>query len=169
MLTAVIPWPWRALAIVLLCAASGVIGWLDGAQHAGTDALARELDTAQAVAERVQVLQLQARTAEQRHAQALADVSTDYQRRINEANHVRAADRAALRAGTLRLRDPDSTAAGCGDPAAQAGAGAAGRDGRAPGELSAAAAGFLLELASDADDVARQLAACQRVVEADRQ
>ena len=95
MLTAVIPWPWRALAIVLLCAPSGVIGWLDGTQHAGADALARERDTAQAVAERVQVLQQQARAAEQRHAQALADVSTDYQRRINEANQVRAADRAA--------------------------------------------------------------------------
>lgn len=168
MLTAVIPWPWRALAIVLLCVASGVIGWLDGAQRAGTDALARELGTAQDVAERVQVLQLQARAAEQRHARALAEVSTDYQRRINEANQVRAADRAALRAGTLRLRDPDSPAAACGDPAAQAGAGAARRDGRASGELSAAAAGFLLELASDADDVAGQLAACQRVVIEDR-
>lgn len=168
MLTAVIPWPWRALAIVLLCAASGVIGWLDGAQHAGAAALARERDTAQAVAERVQVLQQQARAAEQRHAQALADVSTDYQRRINEANQVRAADRAALRAGTLRLRDPDG-AADCRGAAAQAGAGTAGRDGRAPGELSPAATGFLLELASDADDVARQLAACQRVVIEDRE
>ena len=168
MLTAVIPWPWRALAIVLLCAASGVIGWLDGAQHAGVEALAHERDAAQAVAERVQALQLQARAAEQRYALALADISTDYQRRLNDATQQRAADRAALRAGALRLRDPGG-AADCRGAAAEAGAGSAGRDGRAPGDLSPAAAGFLLELASDADDVARQLAACQRVVEADRQ
>ena len=33
MLTAVIPWPWRACCLGLLLASAGVIGWLDGASH----------------------------------------------------------------------------------------------------------------------------------------
>jgi len=45
---------------VLLRAPSGVIGWLDGAPRAGIEALVRELDTAQAVAER----KLQARATD---------------------------------------------------------------------------------------------------------
>ena len=56
------------------------------------------------------------------------------------------------------------------------GAGAGRRDGGASGELPAAPAGllsgeaseFLVNLAADADDVARQLAACQQVIINDR-
>jgi hypothetical protein len=39
----------------------------------------------------------------------------------------------------------------------------------APGELSETASGFLLDLANDADDVTRQLAACQQIIISDRQ
>lgn len=167
MLTALIPWPWRALAVVLLCLAAGVIGWMDGARHEGAKAVARERDAAQAVAARVQALQTQVRETEERHAQALANVSADYQQRMNNAIQVRAADHAALHSGALRLHDPAGSAS-CGSAAPEIAAGSSGRDDRTPGELSGSAAEFLLDFAHDADDVARQLAACQRIVIEDR-
>lgn len=126
-----------------------------------------ELRTANAT---IKALQEQARKDEQTHAAALAAVSTDYERKLSDANKQRAADAAALRAGTLRLRDPNPTGLrACGGIAAEIGAGAGRRDGPEGGELSEAAAGFLLGLASNADDVARQLTACQAVVVKDRE
>lgn len=126
-----------------------------------------ELRTANAT---IKALQEQARKDEQTHAAELAAVSTDYERKLSDANKQRAADVAAIRAGTLRLRDPNPPGLrACGGLAAQVGAGAGRRDGPEGGELSEAAAGFLLELASDADDVARQLTACQAVVVKDRE
>jgi hypothetical protein len=126
-----------------------------------------ELRTANAT---IKALQEQARKDEQTHAAALAAVSTDYERKLSDANKQRAADAAALRAGTLRLRDPNLTGLrACGGLGTQVGAGAGRRDGPEGGELSEAAAGFLLEFASDADDVARQLTACQAVVVKDRE
>lgn len=126
-----------------------------------------ELRTANAT---IKALQEQARQSEHDHAAALAAVSTDYERKLSDANKQRAADAAALRAGTLRLRDPNPPGLrACGGLGAQVGAGAGRRDGPEGGELSEAAAGFLLELASDADDIARQLTACQAVVVHDRE
>jgi hypothetical protein len=126
-----------------------------------------ELRTANAT---ITALQEQARKSEHDHAAALATVSTDYERKLSDANKQRAADAAALRAGTLRLRDPNPTGLStCGGLGAQIGAGAGRRDGPEGGELSEAAAEFLLGFASDADDVARQLAACQEVVVKDRE
>ena len=126
-----------------------------------------ELRTANAT---IKALQEQARKDEQTHAAALAAVSTDYERKLSDANKQRAADAAALRAGTLRLRDPNPPGLrACGGLGAKVGPSPGGRDGAQGGELSEAAAGFLLGLASDADDVARQLAACQAVVVKDRE
>jgi hypothetical protein len=126
-----------------------------------------ELRTANAT---IKALQEKARKSEHDHAAALATVSTDYERKLGDANKQRAADAAALRAGTLRLRDPSPTGLrSCGSLGAKIGTSPGERDGAQGGELSDAAAGFLLDLASDADDVARQLAACQEVVVKDRE
>ncbi len=114
-------------------------------------------------------LQAAAREVELAKASAVAAVSADYQRRLNDANKQRAADADAIRAGTLRLRDPGATSIGTGgDRAAETPAPAGGCDGRASGELSGAAAQFLFDLAADADQVAMQLQACQAVIIEDR-
>ncbi|MBS0370212.1 MAG: lysis protein [Proteobacteria bacterium] len=168
MWTAVIPWTWRLLAVVLLMLAAGTVGWFDGANHEAADRRDRENASLKQALQDVQRLQGEARAAEQRHAAALAAISTDYERKLDDANQRRAADRAALRAGTLRLRDPGPVTVSCADPTAEPGAGPGRRDGRAPGELSDAAAEFLLDFAADADAVVLQLAACQRVVNEDR-
>lgn len=72
--------------------------------------------------------------------------------------------RADLRAGTRRLSVAIAAAGGV--PGSAAGAG--GGDAAARGELHPAAADDLVALAADADDVARQLGACQQVIVADR-
>lgn len=120
--------------------------------------------------DRIKTLEEGARKAEQDKAKALDAISTDYERKLSDANKQRAADAAAVRAGSLRLRDPSSTGLhACGSLPTEAATGPGQRDGGAAGELSAAASGFLLDLANEADDVARQLAACQRVVIEDRE
>ena len=167
MWTVPIPWAWRALVWGLLLVAAGVIGWLDGATHAGAEALRRDQLAAEAASRRVGQLQERARAVERKHAEALAEVSRTYQEKIDERDKQRAADLTALRAGALRLRDPGPASAGR-SVAASAGAGPGGCNGRAAGDLSGAAAEFLLGLAADADAVADQLAACQRVVTEDR-
>ncbi len=95
---------------------------------------------------------------------------------LADAKAQRERDVAAARAGTLRLRVPDSV---CADraPAGAPGGPAAGGDGAAAGQLPGEAGGRFLPpnitadlyaLADDADQVARQLAACQKIILTDR-
>lgn len=160
------------LIVVWVASLAGVGYWQNEAGHIAERTTWQtrengELRTANAT---IKALQERARKSEHDHAAALSAVSTDYERKLSHANKQRAADAAALRAGTLRLRDPDPTGLrACGGLGAKIGAGPGGRDGAQGGELSDAAAEFLLDLASDADDVARQLEACQEVVVKDRE
>ena len=166
--------PYVIIGLLVAWGASlfGVGWWQNDAGHVAerTTWQARENGELRTANATIKALQEQARKDEQTHAAALAAVSTDYERKLSDANKQRAADVAAIRAGTLRLRDPNPTGLrACGGLAAQVGAGTGRRDGPEGGELSEAAAGFLLEFASDADDVARQLTACQAVVVKDRE
>lgn len=160
------------LIVAWLASLVGVGYWQNAAGHVDERATWQtranaELRAANAT---INALQEKARKSEQDHAAALAAVSSDYERKLSDANKQRAADAAALRAGTLRLRDPNPTGlSSCGGLGGEAGTGAGRRDGPEGGELSAAAAEFLLDLAFDADDVARQLAACQEVLVKDRE
>lgn len=168
-----IPNPWLILALLLawLASLAGVGVWQRHDGEAAERAAWIQRYNAQLTAANAQIKSLEegARQAEQAHAQALSVLSTDYERKLSDANKQRALDHAAATAGTLRLRDPAAPGLrACGGIAPQIAAGAGGGDGRAPGELSPAAVGFLLDFANDADDIARQLAACQQVVSEDR-
>ncbi len=165
------PYAMFALWIIWMASLGFVGTWQNEAGHQAERSAwqSRENEQLTLANKRIIELTTAARKAEQEHAAAMATVSADYQRRMNDANNQRRHDLAAVRAGTLRLRDPDTTGLGTpGCPPAAAGAGAGGRDGAAGGQLSPAASEFLLSLASDADDLARQLAACQGIVAADR-
>jgi len=130
----------------------------------------RENDEIRMANSKIRSLEEGARKAEQDKAIALATISTDYERKLSDANKQRAADAAAVRAGSLRLRDPSATGLrACGSIATETATGTSQRDGGTAGELSGAASEFLLDLANEADDVARQLAACQQVVIEDRE
>ena len=107
------------------------------------------------------------REQEARAAQKVAAISTAYQKDLANANRAKTLAMDALRAGAIVLRDPGAT-----DPAAdracQVAASPGGRDGGASPRLSEPLAQFLTSLASEADSVVIQLAACQSVVRADR-
>lgn len=170
----IIPAPYRAVAILLAWGASLVaVGWWqrhDGAARVESAWLAREAQQNAQAAARIQALQVEAREAEHRHGQALADISAHYQEQLTHADARRTRDIAALRAGALRLRDPASAPVpACGSATGQTPAAPGGRDGAERGELSGQAAEFLYRLASEADDLARQLTACQQVIRQDRE
>ena len=78
-----------------------------------------------------------------------------------------AAANADLAAGRLRLTVPGAICAGSGGAVAAAG-GSGMRDGGARAELPPAVAADLATLADDADEVTRQLGACQAVLRAER-
>lgn len=176
-----IPLPYRIAIVAALWLGSMVaVGWWQ--RHDGMAAVEaawqkREATQQAQHAAQINNLQQAARQAERDSADAMSAIANDYERKLTDAKNRRAADIAAMRAGTLRLRDPGAAPVpACAGTAAEAGAGAGRRDGGASGELPAAPAGllsnqaseFLVNLAADADDVARQLAACQQVIINDR-
>ena len=122
---------------------------------------------------RIKELEEQARAAEAKHGQAMASISAQYQKDLK--NERLAKDRAidAVRRGELRLYDPGTRATGDsgsgGGQACSTDASAIGRDGATRSQLSESASEFLLALAGEADEVVRQLTACQAVVKADHQ
>lgn len=165
------PYTMIALLVVWALSLTGVGWWQrnDGKTAERSAWQGRENAELLTANDKIKTLEESARAAEHEHATVLAGISTELQRRQDDATQQRRADAAAMRAGTLRLRDPSATGLrACGGITTEAGAGAGQRDGGAAGELSAEAAGFLLDFANEADDVARQLGACQSVVAADR-
>jgi len=136
MLTAVIPWPWRACCLVLLLAAAGVIGWLDGASH-----VHKQWDAARAVADRI-VTQQAARVArvETQQAHVTQEVGNAVQTRI-DAVHRYYANRVRQRTATHTGPVPSAP-----DPAGSADADSADPDPPAAGSgLRAESAGDLAE------------------------
>lgn len=119
-----------------------------------------------------------ARAQESEHAVELHAISAKYQEDLQNEKIKSDAVVSDVRAGIIRLRDPGSTASrACGGEAGKAAASASGRDGEAGGELpstgdgilSVEAAEFIVRIASEADDIVRQLSACQKVIETDRE
>ena len=168
-----------AIAILALISALvyGVKSYLDGVDQKGYDRGKQETEAKYAkrdneqlrvAAERIKTLEDQAREQERENADRLAEISKQRQKEIADAKRQYDRDIAAVRAGTLKLHDPGvpagGAAAGCGSPGPAPGATAGGRDGEARGQLSGAAAEFLLGLAGEADDVALQLGEAQAVI-----
>lgn len=118
---------------------------------------------------KITMLQEQARQKEADHAQALSDISSNYQKELNDANKQNKALTDAVRSGELRLRDNNASCQSAdGSYPGTVGTSTSGRDGRAGTELSREAAEFLLILTEEADAVVRQLNACQAVIKEDR-
>lgn len=119
--------------------------------------------------ERIKELVTAAQEKERAHTQRIADISVAHTKEINDAKVLRDRDVAAARSGAIRLRFSQSGGAVSDrSPVAPAGAAPGGCDGCPPGELPGPLAAALYELAHDADDTARQLAACQQVIIEDR-
>jgi hypothetical protein len=105
------------------------------------------------------------RKSEQDSADRLASIGDQHAKEKEDLEAQRRRDVDAARSGALKLRVPG----GC--PASRQGEATAtpgGSDDATTGELPGAVAAALLGLANDADEVVKQLAACQAVVMEDR-
>lgn len=110
-----------------------------------------------------------ARAQESLHAIELNAISTKYQEDLQNEKATRDRVVADLRNGSRVLRIPVTrTVETCGGEAGTASASTSGRDGEARADIHPAAAEFLVGLASEADAVVRQLAACQAMILQDR-
>ncbi len=117
---------------------------------------------------KVEQLQAEVQAREQAHEDRLEQIRTKQRKESADAKRQHDADLAAVRAGTLRLRDPGSAGSAQCDhrPATAPGAATGQRDGAPAAELSAEASGFLLSLMHEADGVTRQLGDAQDVIRA---
>ncbi|WP_290872050.1 lysis system i-spanin subunit Rz [Aquabacterium sp.] len=114
-------------------------------------------------------LQAQVRAAEHKATQDMAAIDAQHQKDIADERSKASATLASYRAGTLRLRDEFAPTIGPAQPVLPGVATSTGkRDAAGTGGLQPAHVEFLVQIASDADQVAKQLAACQAVVRADR-
>jgi hypothetical protein len=122
---------------------------------------------------RIKQLEEKERAKERQNTADMAAASADYQKGLQDekAKKDRVID--DLRRDNRRLRiavKPDSCTDGSGGSGSGvSGAATGGRDGETRAELSVEASGFLVGLASEANEVVRQLTACQAVVIADRE
>ncbi|MDE1714956.1 lysis system i-spanin subunit Rz (plasmid) [Chromobacterium amazonense] len=152
---------WREALLLLAVAA---LVWL-GYSWRG---LSAERDIAQqqaAQAHRVAMTTQRARAAEHAAAANDAAASAQYQKGLEDGKKELDGAIARLRAA-LRLRDQQLTAARAGNlPATASGAGRC--DGEAGADFLAAHGEDALRLAAEADDVVRQLSACQVILQAD--
>jgi hypothetical protein len=113
-------------------------------------------------------LEADARSDEQAKANAL--YAADRQLIETQHNEITSRDAtiAGLRVGSVSLRDRFACHAAADERVSSAAAGTGQRNAAQAGGLQREDAEFLVRLASDADQVAHQLAACQAVVRADR-
>lgn len=169
-----LPNPWVIIGVLVAWLGSlGAVGfWQNSAGHTSEKVAwqQREVQQQAEYDQKYRDLEAKYRAQEQDGAQKLADASADYERRLQDVQTKNDSLASELRAGTLRLRDKyarASKACKCGVSKTSTGSG--GRDGTAPGDISAEASGFLLRLSGDADKTADQLAACQQVVVKDRE
>lgn len=131
---------------------------------------ARDNKALQEALTKVAALEAEARAQAAAHEIELDKIRRKNRKETEDAKRQHDTDLAAVRAGTLQLRDPGSTGrtqcdhSPAGTPGATAGRG----DGASAGGLSDEAAGFLLQLVHDADRNTRQLADAQAVIEAQR-
>ncbi len=128
-------------------------------------------ENAELTAANANIKALEEKYRQQEHdaADAIAVISFKYQEDLKHVKSEKDRVIAGLRGGAFRLRVPvAATSAACGDSAPEAASAPGGRDGGARAELSVTASEFLVGLASDADEVVRQLTRCQEVIIEDR-
>lgn len=150
-----------ALLLVLAAVAAGVQSWRLARAKEAAAVVARDYAKAEARAEGA------ARREEASRAEAVTHIAAAYQRGIRDGQAAADDLRADVQSGRLLLRDRFKC------PAAKRGVGQvaaspAGGDGEEGAVLSPEDQEFLVRIGAEADEVVRQLQACQAIVIADR-
>lgn len=166
-----IPNPWIIVGVLVAWIASlaGVGYWQNQSGHIAERVSWQAQDSANLKAANAKILTLEesARVNEQAHAAVIAALDAQYTKELQDAAAQKDRDVAAARAGALKLRYATESGAGGGklpDAPASTGPG----NGPSGSELPPETTASLYALADDADQVAKQLASCQAIVEADR-
>jgi hypothetical protein len=140
-----------------------------GEQAERAQCFARDNEQLASANAKIKSLEEKYRQQEQDAATVIGLISSQYQRELHHVKTDKDRIIADLRGGAYRLRIPVTSAPDtCGSVAPEAAASARRRDGDTRAELSNEAAEFLVGLASEADEVVKQLGACQAVINADR-
>lgn len=165
--------PYVILGAVVLWAISlfGVGHWQNNAGHEAERLVWQERANTELATANAKILQMEndARETEHQHSEEVAAAAAKYEKEKTNVIAQKDAAIASLRSGTLRLRDPYSPGIKtCGDPIGAIATATGGRDGGAPTQLSGETSEFLISLASEADEVVKQLQACQAIVLSDR-
>jgi prophage endopeptidase len=160
-----------ALLVVWLGSVAGVGAWQNNAGHTAERLTWEkranvELSTANS---KIKALEDAYRLREQMHAVEISSIDTQYTKELQDAKTVTDALIVRARNGDLRLHDPYATAnAGCGNTLPEATTSTGQRDGETRSELPKPTTEFLLAEAGRADEVVKQLDACQQVMIEDR-
>lgn len=163
------PWIIVGFLVALALAAAGgyARGDHDGKLSEHDQWVTREAALNADAAKKIKEAADSARAEERSKAEKQAQISTDLQAKLQEAENEKNRLAADVRAGKRKL----SISARCpprGDPKGAVAAPSGGRDGETRAELPVEASDFLIGLATEADNLARQLSACQAVILSDR-
>lgn len=165
--------PYIILAAVLFWVASVVgAGWYEHHQGAiAEDAKwqAREITEQAQASQQILTAENAARTAEAASAQAVAQAQLQFQKELKDEQAKTSAALHAVNVGTLRLHDPgaSSVQTSC-HPNAKAGTDSTGASSSSDGYLSKQADRFLLDITSEADELAQRLNECEVILQKDR-
>lgn len=162
-------WLYGLLAFVLVGGSGYLYGRTDGRKIERVEWQAIDNAKLKAATDKLAELTAAAIKKERSSADALADVSRQFQEDLKNERNKKERVIADLRAGAVRLRDPNGRCSGIGIAFPEAGSAPGGRDGGAGTELSERTAEYLISEASRADEIVRQLTACQKIVIKDRE
>ena len=131
----------------------------------------RDNDALRAANAQIQALQTAARKKEADHSAQVVEISTKYQKDIANGKAKVAIIERSILDGAIRLRAPYAAtcpSASSTGSAGETGAGTSGRNDSERSGFSLETSRFLVGEANRADEVVRQLTACQAVVVSDR-
>lgn len=173
--------PWALLIGVLAfgAATGGAYLYGDHVGATGERVKWQAKESAELSAANAKIIDLteKARAQESLHAVELASISAKYQEDLQHEKADKDRTIAGIRAGTIRLRDPDAIGSHtCGGDASAVTAAAQRHNGETgtelqakdSGVLSVAASEFIVGIGEEADEIVRQLTACQAVIMQDR-
>jgi hypothetical protein len=164
--------PWILLGItgafLVGCTTSFIYG-----NSVGTDSERikwKDKESKEIVAANARIMELTgiARLVESKNAEALNEISKDYQEKLNHVSVEKEKFIASVRNGTIKLRIPSNSKAS-GSSASTVTTSTSGCDGETTAELPTEVSEFLYGEATRADEITEQLNACQEIIIKDRE
>lgn len=164
--------PWAILGILVIWLSSlfGTGFWQNQVGHVEERIIWQAKDNTELTAANATILSMETAARNKEHAWNLQQsiIATQSEKEKQDAKIKTDAILASLSTHSMQLRDPGHSASASGSIASGSTGGAGGHNDEAGTELSTTTSGFLISLTGEADDVVRQLTACQQTLISDR-